>query len=261
MQTLKRLGIEQLRLPAERKSMSAARPSARLLNAVRTYAPTPPPLVRPIDALHYELIEGVEVWMAVQQLGRYELDVLVCEELPVDEPVELVFANGRDPISRATNYQALLDAPGEPTTVSALARQIGLSRSGVSHTLRLLTLPSSVQANVSDGMLSQGHAKALLTAPAEQRESLAARALAQRWSIAQLIHEIGPGGSNTLAATQDLPKEKDPDVICLERRLGEQLGSQVILDPDSCQLTIAYINNDVLEGILERLLGENVSGS
>jgi len=255
MQTLKRLGIEQLRLPTDRQSMSVDRPTARILNAVRTYAPIPPPLVRPIDALNFELIEGVEVWLAVQQLGRYELDVLVCENGPVDLQINEDFAKGRDPISRALNYQALLEAPGAPVSVAGLARQVGLSRSSVSHTLRLLNLPASVQARVADGTLSLSHAKTLLSASPKKRESLATQAIAKRWSNARLIKEIDLGLCNEQSTRLNSPEQKDPDVIRLERSIGEQLGSQVTLDPDACELTISYVNNDVLQGILEKLLG------
>jgi ParB family chromosome partitioning protein len=137
---------------------------------------------------------------------------------------------------------------------SDLAKAVGKSRSHVANTLRLLGLPAPVQVLLRDGALTAGHARALLGSkdPARLAALVQARNLSVRQTEALVAAEkAGP------APKSDKPS-KDADTRALERRLAEQLGLKVAIDPKAKggQVTIAYRDLDQLDGLLRLLLPE-----
>ena len=255
------VGIEQLE-PSPLRT-GAARPSAALLAAVSRHGPVEPPVVRTLGPRRYEILVGVETWMAVQRAGRHSLAVCVRDDL-TDAAAAAVAAAGDtslDPVTDAERLQALLDAPGEPRSVSGLARVTGRERSSVAHALRLLRLPSSVRREIRAGRLGAGHGKALLgVASDEERSRLARVALRRRWSVRRLEAEIrgevgGTRGKVVAPAAPPAPAASvDPDVVRLEEHVGRAIGSRVAIDPARATLTIHYVDLEILEGIIERLV-------
>ena len=137
-----------------------------------------PVVVRALGPGRYELVMGERRWRAAQRAGLTEIGAIVKQtqddDLLRDALIENLHRQQLDPLEEAAAYQQLLDDFG--ATHEELARKIGRSRPHISNTLRLLNLPPAVQKRVAAGVLSAGHARALLSLDsAEAQERLARR--------------------------------------------------------------------------------------
>ncbi len=134
----------------------------------------------------YELVMGERRWRATQRAGLATIPAIVREtaddELLRDALLENLHRSQLNPLEEAAAYQQLLEEFG--TTQEELSRRIGRSRPQISNTIRLLRLPPLVQRRVAAGVLSSGHARALLSLaePAEM-ERLAQRIVAEGLSV------------------------------------------------------------------------------
>ena len=136
-----------------------------------------PILVRPVDN-GFELIAGERRWRAAQRAGLSVIPavVRVTDELASVEQalVENLHRQDLTPLEEAAAYQQLLD--DFSMTHEQVATKVGKSRSAITNSLRLLTLPPSIQQYLADGRLSAGHAKVLLGSPNRSlQESVAKR--------------------------------------------------------------------------------------
>jgi len=134
----------------------------------------------------YELVMGERRWRASQAAGLETIPVIVREtsddNLLRDALLENLHRSQLNPLEEAAAYQQLLEDFG--TTHEQLADRIGRSRPQVSNTLRLLKLPPVVQRRVAAGVLSAGHARALLSLPrADAMEQLAQKIVAEGMSV------------------------------------------------------------------------------
>lgn len=217
-----------------------------------------PILVRPHPDKqgHYEIIAGERRWRAAQQAKLHEVPVIVREFSDSDALeiglIENLQREDLTPIEEAEGLKRLMEEFGH--TQDALAKHIGKSRSHIANTLRLLTLPATVQKLLGDGTLSAGHARALVghdAAEALARE-IAAKGLNVRQAEA-LARK--PGGGSTRKKT---PSAKDADTAALERDLKAALGLDVdIRNRDGRgTLTVHYKTLDQLDDVLRRLSHE-----
>ncbi len=134
----------------------------------------------------YEIVMGERRWRAAQSLGLEVIPAIVRETrddaMLRDALLENIHRANLNPLEEAAAYQQLLEEFG--ATHEELARRIGRSRPQISNTIRLLNLPSAVQLRVAAGVLSAGHARALLSLEkAEQQEVLAGRIVAEGMSV------------------------------------------------------------------------------
>jgi ParB family chromosome partitioning protein len=133
-----------------------------------------------------------------------------------------------NPLEEAAAYQQLLEDFGG--TQEELAAKLGRSRPQVTNTMRLLKLPPTVQKRVAAGVLSSGHAKALLgLAQSEDIEVLASRIVAEGLSVraTEEIVSIGAVGGSSASAARKLPALKAPGLKELSDRLGDKLDTRV----------------------------------
>ncbi len=180
---------------------------AELVHSVREIGVLQPVVVRPVPAdspdaapdgegQRYELIMGERRWRASQQAGLSAVPAIVREtaedDLLRDALLENLHRSQLNPLEEAAAYQQLLDDFG--CTHDELASRIGRSRPQISNTLRLLRLPPLVQRRVAAGVLSAGHARALLgldDAPAMER--LAQRIVAEGLSVRSVEEIVAVG--------------------------------------------------------------------
>src|SRR5207247_7196003 len=137
---------------------------------------------REIGPQNFELVMGERRWRAAQARGRTVIPAIVRETrddaMLRDALLENIHRVDLNPLEEAAAYQQLLEEFG--ATHEELARRIGRSGPQISNTIRLLNLPSVVQRRVAAGVLSAGHARALLSLEdTEQQEPLAQRLVAQ----------------------------------------------------------------------------------
>lgn len=234
-----------------------------LAASIRERGVIQPIVVRPVagerDA--YEIVAGERRWRASQRAGIHEVPIVVVDvddrgalEIAIIENVQRADLN---PLEEATGYQAL--AEQFAYSQSDVARVIGKSRSHVANTMRLLKLPDSVKTYLAEGLLSAGHARALLTQ--DDPEGLARIIVEQGMNvraIEALAQELNVAKAE--AAGKPLKKAREPkpvdaDTRALERRLSDALGLNVSIrhDGEAGELRIRYASLDQLDEVCRLL--------
>lgn len=165
---------------------------AELVHSIREFGLMQPIVVRELSgaapgAPRYQLVMGERRWRASQQAGLETIPAIVREteddNLLRDALLENIHRVQLNPLEEAAAYQQLLDEFG--VTHDELATRLGRSRPLVTNMIRLLRLPIAVQRRVAAGVLSAGHARALLSLEggSEAQEELAARIVAEGLSV------------------------------------------------------------------------------
>ncbi|MGV0993851.1 MAG: ParB/RepB/Spo0J family partition protein [Mycobacterium sp.] len=160
---------------------------AELVHSIREFGLMQPIVVREVSDGRYQLIMGERRWRAAQRAGLTAIPAIVREtadnDLLRDALLENIHRAQLNPLEEAAAYQQLLDE--FEVTHEELASRIGRSRPVISNMIRLLKLPIAVQRRVAAGVLSAGHARALLALDAgpDAQEALAARVVAEGLSV------------------------------------------------------------------------------
>ncbi len=207
---------------------------AELVHSVREIGLLQPIVVRSAGDDRYELIMGERRWRATQEAGLDTIPAIVRETgddaLLRDALLENLHRSELNPLEEAAAYQQLLDDFG--CTHEELATRIGRSRPQISNTLRLLKLSPAVQRRVAAGVLSAGHARALLgVAEADVQDRLAGRVVAEGISVRGLeeivaVGDLGSAGGTT--ARRSRPTA--PALTDLAARLSDRLETRVKVD-------------------------------
>jgi ParB family chromosome partitioning protein len=208
----------------------------------------------------YELVMGERRWRAAQALGKEAIPAIVRETrddaMLRDALLENIHRANLNPLEEAAAYQQLLDEFG--ATHEELARRIGCSRPQISNTIRLLNLPAQVQRRVAAGVLSAGHARALLgLEDSEEQETLAHRIVAEGLSVRateELVSlSVAEGGAaKKQAAPQRRAKPHAPALSDLADRLSDRFDTRVKVDIGrrKGRITIEFATVDDLERIV-----------
>nr|WP_237090194.1 ParB/RepB/Spo0J family partition protein [Nesterenkonia sp. PF2B19] len=159
---------------------------AELVHSVREIGVLQPIVVREVGPEQYELVMGERRWRASMAAERTTIPAIVRstrdDDLLRDALLENIHRSQLNPLEEAAAYRQLLDDFN--CTQDELAEKIGRSRPQISNTLRLMKLPPAVQRRVAAGVLSSGHARALLgLSSAEEMEELAKRIVAEGLSV------------------------------------------------------------------------------
>jgi ParB family transcriptional regulator, chromosome partitioning protein len=205
----------------------------------------------------YALVAGERRLRAAKRAGLSEIPAIVRRMEDdagslVEALIENVQREDLTPLEEAAAYQQMIDDFG--MTHADVAERVGRSRSAVSNSLRLLGLPAGVQALVESGALSAGHARALLGS--EDRayaEHIGRRAAEEGWSVRQVEEAIRSRRPDTERSPR--VKEVRPvEIIELEQRLMEQLGTRVAIDyrAKRGKLKISFSSLDELERLYRR---------
>ncbi|SCL15817.1 ParB/RepB/Spo0J family partition protein [Micromonospora inyonensis] len=218
-----------------------------------------PIVVRQLDGEKYELVMGERRWRAAQAVGRENIPAIVRDTrddaMLRDALLENIHRANLNPLEEAAAYQQLLEEFG--ATHEELARRIGRSRPQISNTIRLLNLPPQVQRRVAAGVLSAGHARALLSLDeAEAQEELALRIVAEGLSV-RATEEIvslalSEEGTTRAPAARRRPKPHAPALTDLADRLSDRFDTRVKVDigRNKGKITIEFATVDDLERIV-----------
>jgi ParB family chromosome partitioning protein len=229
---------------------------AELVHSIREVGLLQPIVVRPVADGGYELVMGERRWRASQQAGLETIPAIVRatddDALLRDALLENLHRSQLNPLEEAAAYQQLLDDFG--CTHEELAGRIGRSRPQISNTLRLLRLSPPVQRRVAAGVLSAGHARALLGVDGEAaQDRLAARVVAEGISVRGLEEIVAVGD-----VTQDQPdrrrraKPVAPAAVELAERLSDLYDTRVKVDLGRAKgrITIEFASVADLERIV-----------
>ncbi len=207
---------------------------AELVHSVKEVGLLQPVVVRRTGDDTYELIMGERRWRATQQAGHDTIPAIVREtgddDLLRDALLENLHRAQLNPLEEAAAYQQLLDDFG--CTHEELASRIGRSRPQITNTLRLLRLSPPVQRRVAAGVLSAGHARALLAVEnGDVQDRLAGRVISEGISVRGLeeIVAVGDHGSDQTPRRRT-NKPTAPALADLAARLSDRFETRVKVD-------------------------------
>ncbi len=231
---------------------------AELADSIRIKGVLQPILVRPMAGGRYEIVAGERRWRAAQMAGLHDVPVLVKSLAEQDAFEAAIIENVQradlNPMEEAQGYQRLIRDFGH--TQEMVSAAVGKARSHVANLLRLLDLPEAVQALVRDGLLSLGHAKAVLGA--DDPEGLARRIVDEGMTVraAEAAARAGKPAPARPAARR-APAPRDADMAALERHLSQALGLKVAIEGKGTAgvVRLAYSDLDQLDMIIAKLQG------
>jgi ParB family chromosome partitioning protein len=203
--------------------------------SIRAVGLLQPVVVRQVVPGRYEIVMGERRWRACQMAGLPEIPAIVREtsddDLLRNALIENLHREQLNPLEEAAAYQQLLE--DFSATHEELARKIGRSRPHISNTIRLLNLPAAVQKRVAAGVLTAGHARALLGVDdPEAQEQLAHRIVAEGLSVRDVEEIVALGAPETKASRQrqTKPKPVAPGLRDLADKLTDVFDTRVRVD-------------------------------
>ena len=253
---------------------------AELVHSIREIGILQPVVVRPIpteelanaarqsldgaEQPHFELIMGERRWRATQAAGLAVIPAIIKDthddDLLRDALLENLHRSELNALEEAAAYQQLLDDFG--CTHDELAARIGRSRPQISNTLRLLKLPPSVQRRVAAGVLSAGHARALLgLADRDVMERLAQRIAAEGLSVRNVEEIVALGDEQTPRVRKPRAGAHHPQLDGQAARLSDRFDTRVRINlgQRKGKLTFEFASVEDLDRIVS-LMGGDLGG-
>jgi ParB family chromosome partitioning protein len=236
---------------------------AELAFSLREVGVLQPVVIRPVDRGEaepsYELVVGERRWRAAAEAGLETIPALVREtsddRMLRDALLENLHRAQLNPLEEAAAYSQLLDEFG--CTQEELSERIGRSRPQISNTIRLLRLPALVQRRVAAGVISAGHARALLAVDDPlTMETLAQRIVAEGLSV-RSVEEIVAGQSVTpgrrrASTPTDVPERVSDAAAHLADRLDTRVS--VTMGRRKGRLTIEFASVEDFDRIAQTLI-------
>ena len=227
---------------------------AELAASIKEVGVLQPPVVRDLKNGKYELIMGERRLRASKIAGLQTIPVIIRatpdNELLREALLENIHRSQLNPLEEAAAYQNLLN--DFDYTHDVLATKVGKSRSAITNTLRLLNLPAAVQRRVAAGVLSAGHARALLTLVDESEiEKLATRIVAEGLSVRATEEIVATEQGTKKTGKVRLGKHLSPRLSEIASQLSDKLDTrvQVELGKQKGKITIEFATLEDLERI------------
>ena len=203
---------------------------AELVASIKEIGILQPPVVRQTSPGRYELIMGERRFRAAKLAGLRSIPVIIRQtpdnELLREALIENIHRSQLNPLEEAAAYTQLLQDFN--CTHDELAQKLGRSRPLISNTMRLLNLPASVQSRVASGIISAGHARALLGLENEAEiDRLAKRIVAEGLSVRAVEEIIGATSPKAASKTKKKSGGTSPEVNEIAERLGDHLDTRV----------------------------------
>jgi ParB family chromosome partitioning protein len=216
-----------------------------------------PPVVREVSGGRYELIMGERRYRAAKAVGLKTIPVIIRQtpdnELLREALIENIHRSQLNPLEEGAAYAQLLSDFN--CTHEELATKLGRSRPHLSNTMRLLTLPQAVQKRVALGIISAGHARALLgLTDATEIEKLANRIVAENLSVRSVEEIIATGGSGK-KSTKRKTRKGNPELNEIAEELGDHLDTRVKIEGSASKgkIVIEYSGGQDLQRIIKEI--------
>ena len=229
---------------------------AELVFSIREVGLLQPVVVRPLGDEGYELVMGERRWRASQQAGLTTIPAIVRETdddvMLRDALLENLHRSQLNPLEEAAAYGQLLEDFG--CTHEELAQRIGRSRPQISNTLRLLKLSPAVQRRVAAGVLSAGHARALLAVEdGDLQDRLAQRVVAEGISVRGLEEIVAVGDRGGAGQRQVRRRPVAPGLVELAERLSDRFETRVKIDLGKTRgrISVEFATMDDLRRIVD----------
>ena len=235
-----------------------------LAQSIAEHGIVQPIVVRPIAESKYEIVVGERRWRAAHLAGLSEIPCIIKEfdgkqstEIALIENIQREDLNAME---EAEAYKKLIEE--FDYTQETLGERLGKSRSYVANTLRLMNLPLPVQSFIREGILSAGHARAILsvTSP-EKRLLFAEKIIKERMTVRQAEEWAKELNKNEITKKPHPPKtiSLTPEIRDVENRLRGLLGTKVRIKAGTTggKIEIDYYGEEDLERIINALLPEH----
>ncbi|MCX6029702.1 MAG: ParB/RepB/Spo0J family partition protein [Chloroflexi bacterium] len=256
--------------PRQPRSRIETESLAELAASIREHGLIQPLIVtrgRPADPTPYQLIAGERRWRAAQLAGLKTVPALLKEATP-QQALELALVENiqradLNALEEAAAYQALMADFG--LSQHQVADRVGKSRAAVANAVRLLRLPEPVKGLLADGVLSEGHGRALLGLPDDEvivqaAEQVVARELNVR-QTEELVRRLAAVAAVAQEVAEDAAAADDPDASHthrLEEAFRGALGTKVTLSRGrrGGRLVIHFYSDEELQAIYEQIVGD-----
>ena len=230
-----------------------------LADSIKKYGVLQPLLVQKKDE-HYEIIAGERRWRAAKEAGLKEVPVVIREYTKQQSMeialIENVQREDLNPIEEAMAYQQLMQE--FELTQEEIAERVSKSRVTITNSMRLLKLDKRVQEMLIQGLITGGHARALLALEdGEQQYQISLKIVSEKLSVREvekLVKALGKPKKNT--KEKEAEEEKDLSFIFrdLEERMKQAMGTKVVInkrDRNKGKIEIEYYSKAELERIVE----------
>jgi ParB family chromosome partitioning protein len=212
----------------------------------------------------YELIAGERRWRASRMAGLKTIAVIVREATPQAKLelalVENVIRADLNPLEEAVAYRQLIDDFG--LSQAEIGERVGRSRVSITNTLRLLSSPEQVQAAISHGRITEGHARALLGLPNLPDQVAALEIVLEKGLNVRQTEELVRKWAMRQPDRPGQPAFRQTELVHFEERLRSALGTKVALrktaDGHGSTLTIQFFSDEQLQEFYNRLAGEDL---
>ena len=253
--------IDQIQInPLQPRRIFQPERLAELAQSIRSNGIIQPLVVRKVDG-HYQLVAGERRWRAAKLAGVAQVPVVV-REIPEDRLLEITLIENiqREDLSAIETAAAFARMS---TELNLSAEQIGLrtgkDRSTVVNLIRLLQLPHDLQQLISDGKLTAGHGRCLLSLPtADLQREVAERAVHGAWSVRQAERVCAKMTDGKQPKHVDEVK-LDPNVKAAIQEMERKLGTRIHVKEGAKgrgKLEIEYYSAEDLDRIYDTIMGE-----
>ena len=226
-----------------------------LSNSIAEHGIIQPIIVSPSENGFYKIIAGERRWRAAKMAGLREIPAIVrtYEKQKAAQVAMLENLQREDlnPIEEAEGYKNLMENFG--LTQESLSRSLGKSRSAIANSVRILSLPQNIIDMVRNGLISEGHARTLLSIEDDaEKQRLAEEIINGKLSVRDTEKIAGEKKTAKKIAEK---KEISPEIKEMEKRLSDNFGSKVkiITGRKKGKIEIEYYGNDDFTRIMEKL--------
>ncbi|MBL8049208.1 MAG: ParB/RepB/Spo0J family partition protein [Chthonomonas sp.] len=230
---------------------------AELAASIKEHGLLQPILVRAVADSKYEIIAGERRYRAAKLAGLTEVPALIRAATSQDvlqmALIENIQREDISPIECARAFKELSDLYG--LTQEQIATRVGKNRATVANTMRLLRLPADIQDALEQGVISEGHARALLGLDSAVQQLALFKKILEIGLTVREVERLVSGKTAPETNPTRAVVPKDPNLSALERALSTYLGSQTEIQPGKVggRMTISYHSDEELQQILERL--------
>ena len=203
----------------------------------------------------YELVAGERRWRAAREAALDKVPCLVREFTSEENALIAIIENMQredlDPIEEAEGLEKMMREYG--FSQEEVSRSVGKSRPYITNSLRLLKLPQDIREKISEGAISAGHARALLSVKTRAlQEQICQKIIKDGMSVRETENLVRKGGKSRKAPARS---KKDPDIVAVEEKLKEIYGTRVAITTNGRKgaVEISYYGREDLNRIIELL--------
>ena len=225
-----------------------------LAESIKEHGIIQPLIVRKSDT-GYELVAGERRWRAARDADISKVPCIVREFTDEENALIAIIENMQredlDPMEEAEGLETMMKEYG--LTQEEVSRSVGKSRPYITNSLRLLKLPQDIKEKISEGLISAGHARALLAVKTKAlQEQICQKIVRDGLSVRETEKLVKDGGKAKRKVTKS---RKDPDIVAVEEKLKEIYGTRVAITTNGRKgaVEISYYGRDDLNRIIELL--------